>query len=245
MTINQASLKNNTSSSIADLKILNEKEKDLLNNLEHAIDDMDIVIDTLKEDGYTIENILQSDVYNPVDSYNLIKRTSRTWTRIRKAFEEKKIDDRLIKLVDEKIEDFPNWEHSRIASALGLLNVQLYYDLEPEDLLYGKVIDKFNKIEYKANTRLNVGDVKLIAHVAEEEKQYSTALRWLKLFPQLRKRYKKLATIHNELVAFNPEEAVRKEIFTFDDTVDETLAHESQLVALQEIGRKQCPPFQG
>ena len=68
---------NNTSSSIADLKILLQRELDLVKNilLYFSKDDVNTM---LEEDGYNIAMIEETDVLNPIDSYNLIKRTSRT-----------------------------------------------------------------------------------------------------------------------------------------------------------------------
>ena len=245
LTMNDDSLRNNTSSSIADLKILNGKEKELLKTIEKSALNMDNIKLILKEDGFSINSIVNSDVYNPIDAYNLIKRTSRTWPKIRKLLEKEKLETKTIEYIDSTISEFPSWEHSRIASALGLVNVQVYYDLEPADLVNGIVKDNLKNVTYQAETKLGVGDAKLIAQVAEEENHYSSAIKWLALFPQLRKRYKKLVTLHNELLAYYPDVAVTKEIFTFNETVDESLPSDNKLPELIKKGRSQCPPFQG
>ena len=125
------------------------------------------------------------------------------------------------------------------------MNVQIYYDLDPADLVNGVVKDNLKNVTYQAETRLNVGDVKLIAQVAEDDNHYSSAIKWLRLYPQLRKRYKKLVSVHNELLAFYPEVAVTKEIFLFDKTIGETIPSASNISDLLEKGRSQCPPFQG
>ena len=39
----------------------------------------------LKEDGYDLNMIEATDILNPIDSYNLIKRTSITWHKIIEA----------------------------------------------------------------------------------------------------------------------------------------------------------------
>ena len=65
---------------------------------------------------------------------------------------------------------FPNWESSRYGVALGILNIHQYYDLDPADLVQGIVRDTFKRKVYQAKTRLGVGDAKLIAEIAQEEK---------------------------------------------------------------------------
>ena len=52
--------------------------------------------------------------------------------------------------------------------------------------------------------RLSAGDAKLIAEVAETEKLLSFAIEWLWLFPQLRKKYRKLVKLHDNLVNYEP-----------------------------------------
>ena len=246
LTMNSDSLRNNTSSSIADLKILHGREKGLLKIFEVFTSDMEMIKLQLEEDGYSISSILNSDVYNPIDSYNLIKRTSRTWPKIRKLLDEEKWERKIIEEIDLTLGEFPKWEHSRIASALGLVNIQIYYDLDPADLINGIVKDNLKNVTYTAETKLSVGDAKLIAQVAEEEEShFSSAIKWLALFPQLRKRYKKLVTLHNDLLAYHPDVAVTKEIFTFNETVDESLPSQTQISELLEKGRSMCPPFQG
>ena len=245
LTMKKASLRNNTSSSIADLKILKEKEEELLKTLEMSVLDPSLITKSLEEDGYSIDSILYCDVFHPIDSYNLIKRTSRTWPRIRKLLENVELNQAVLERVDSIISEFPTWEHSRIASALGLVNVQVYYDLDPAHMVDGIVHDKLKNITYQAQTRLNVGDAKLIAQVAEDNNHYDSALQWLRLFPQLIKRYKKLVRIHNDLLAYHPDVAVTKEIFVFNETLDESIQTSENISVLLEKGRTQCPPFQG
>ena len=243
--MDQKTLRNNTSSSIADLKILNEREKDLLKIIKVSKFDIGKLQLQLEEDGYSMNSILHSDVYNPIDSYNLIKRTARTWPKIRNLLEKDNLDESIIKEVDSALAQFPSWEHSRIASALGLLNIQIYYDLDPADLVNGKVEDKlYNKL-YKAETKLSVGDVKLIAQVAKDENHLNSAIKWLAVFPQFRKRYNKLVTLHNDLITDFPDEVVKNEVFTFNETVDESLYSGAKLSEFIKKGRSQCPPFQG
>ena len=43
---------------------------------------MDTIKLILKEYEFSINSIVNSDVYNPIYEYNLIKRTSRTWPKI-------------------------------------------------------------------------------------------------------------------------------------------------------------------
>ena len=95
LTMNDDSLRNNTSSSIADLKILNGKEDELLKTIDRCVLNMDAIKLVFKEDGFSINSIVNSDVYNPIDAYNLIKRTSRTWHKIRKLLEKEKLENKV------------------------------------------------------------------------------------------------------------------------------------------------------
>ena len=129
---------NNTSSSIADLKILLQRELDLVKTLllYFSKDDVNTM---LKEDGYNIAMVEETDVLNPIDSYNLIKKTSRTWIKVKDALLKKgNIDKVHSDTIKDIMSRFPSWENNRIASALGLLNIQLYYELDPEDTMLGE-----------------------------------------------------------------------------------------------------------
>ena len=89
------------------------------------------------------------------------------------------------------------------------MNVQVYYDLEPADLVDGIVKDNLKNVTYQAETKIGVGDAKLIVQVAQDENHYNSAIKWLKL----QKRYKKLVMLHNELLAYHPDVTITKEIF--------------------------------
>ena len=79
----------------------------------------------LAEDGYTLEAVLGSDVLHPVDSYNLIKRTARTWSKILASLS---LSEETVRTaVEEARTNFPLWETSRVPVALGILNIHVYY----------------------------------------------------------------------------------------------------------------------
>ena len=82
--ITKDDIANNTQSSMADLQILHGKEIHLLSLMETNQDQLSIIEKEFEVDGYSISAVKESDILNPIDSYNLIKRTSRTWNRVTK-----------------------------------------------------------------------------------------------------------------------------------------------------------------
>ena len=40
-----------------------------------------------QNDGYSLQSVLDSDVLHPIDGYNLIKRTARTWIKVNDALQ--------------------------------------------------------------------------------------------------------------------------------------------------------------
>ena len=233
---------NNTQSSIADLLILHQREVEVLKLvLERNIGISVVVEKELATDGFSIKTILDSDILHPIDSYNLLKRTSRTWPRI---IEELKMDENIEKLNSFK-KLLPNWENSRVPSALGLLNIHKYYQLKPTDLIEGRVIDKYNNVTYISATRLNVGDAKLLAEVAQDQKDIFAALEWLKLFPKLQKRYRKLAKYHDDLVNYDAETVFTQQLVTSMYPVENTFMEESRIQKLISDDAEKCPSFTG
>ena len=67
---------------MSDLQILHEKEIHLLSLLETDQDQFSILETEFEADGYSVSAVKESDILNPIDSYNLIKRTARTWNRV-------------------------------------------------------------------------------------------------------------------------------------------------------------------
>ena len=114
----------NTQSSTADLRILQQRELHLI-TLLLAEGAGQTVRRVLAEDGYTLEAVLGSDVLHPVDSYNLIKRTARTWSKILASLS---LSEETVRTaVEEARTNFPLWERSRVPVALGILNIHVYY----------------------------------------------------------------------------------------------------------------------
>ena len=221
-TTKKTAVNNNTSSSIADLKILISREIKLMKEvLEHLnVNELNLL---LKEDGYDINVIANTDVLNPIDSYNLIKRTSRTWKKIKEILQTDDQKKTCIGLIEKALTEFPMWEDSRIASALGLLNIQLYYDLDPALLMDGKLKDNLRNKTYQAVSKLRSDDVKLIASVAKNENNLKSQITWLRASPELRKQYRKATKFHNNLLAEEPEELGKQSWVVFEDTVDESI----------------------
>ena len=242
-TTNTSNKVDNIQSSIADLKILHQREVDLIRVLRSNKEAGLTVEAVMAEDGFTLDSVIHSDVLHPVDSYNLIKRTARTWTRIFQKLTN--LEDDLLSAMEAAQSQFPAWETSRVAIALGLLNIQVYYRLDPANLVVGTLTDKLRNVTYQATTRLTAGDAKLIAQVAETEKLISFAIEWLRVFPQLRKKYRKLVKYHDELVNYEPKTAVNMKLVTNDDPLEETIFQETMMRKLRTNHRKHCPPFVG
>ena len=101
-----------------------------------------LVTRVLEEDGHSATSILNTDVLHPVDAYNLVKRLARSWPRVKEELErEEGVGEEALGKVALAMEGFPSWEGSRVAAALGLLNIQLYYDLEPGELGAGRLVE--------------------------------------------------------------------------------------------------------
>ena len=96
---------------------------------------------------------MPSDILHPIDSYNLIKRTARTWARIVEKMDLSLVDADKKAVILSLTSTFPSWEGSRQAVALGILNIHKYYDLEPGDLVRGVLHDAYRNITYQAKTR--------------------------------------------------------------------------------------------
>ena len=236
---------NNTQSSIADLLLLHARETQLLNMLKTDEKIFRLILEEFSSDGYDFDSVVNSDILHPVDSYNLIKRTARTWRSVETKL---KIEDEQMRItVQNTIKSFPNWETSRFAVALGLLNIHKYYELDPQDLVNGILHDRFRNVTYYAKTRLGVGDAKLLAEVAldDELENLVGAVQWLKIFPKLRKRYMKLAIRHDDLINYEPKEALSKNIFTADVPFEQTVFEKTEIRRLNDLEAARCPPFTG
>ena len=239
----ETEIKNNTQASMSDLQDLHAKEVNLLDYFKTE-NHLEIVSKELELDGFSQESVLNSNVLHPIDSYNLIKRTSRTWPRIFEKLGENVQENEKL---DQFSKYFLDWSKIRVAVAIGILNIHKFYDLNPADLLNGVLEDKFNNKTYISSTNLGIGDAKLFAEVAENEKNLIGAIQWLSLFPKLKssKRYKNLVKHHDDLVNYEPELAIQSHIRTSLDPVKETVFKESPMRKMMEIHKKQCPPFVG
>ena len=125
LTTTARSRVNNTQSSTADLRILHQRELELIRALQHNEQACVAVEDGLAEDGFSLENVVLSDVLHPVDSYNLVKRTARTWPKIFTRLPS--LEEELQSAVETARSQFPAWQISRVAAGLGLLNIHVYY----------------------------------------------------------------------------------------------------------------------
>ena len=144
---------NNMQSSMADLQILHTREVKLMEMLEQDGGLMKIVTEEFTNDGFSLESVIHSDILHPIDSYNLIKRTARSWARIVEKMDLSLVDADKKAVILSVSSTFPSWERSRQAVALGILNIHKYYDLEPGDLVRGVLHDAYSNITYHAKTR--------------------------------------------------------------------------------------------
>ena len=127
-----------------------------------------LVEEVFESDGYSVRSVLDSDVLNPVDSYNLIKRTARTWPKVENAFNattDAQKENSFSRHLHSVLQAFPSWEKNREGCALGLLNIQQYYGLAPDKLARGQVEDPASGQQFLASTRLTHLDALLVAQV--------------------------------------------------------------------------------
>ena len=92
-----------------------------------------------------------------------------------------------------------------------ILNIQLYNDLVPRDVMNG--IIKYGDITYISKTKLNVEDIKLIAYEAKLNKKLDAYVNWLKLSPELEDDYK-LAVVEHDMALENWEDTISSGIST-------------------------------
>ena len=102
--------------------ILSQEEVALIQSLRQADKSNNftkVLEEVFESDGYSLQSVLDSDVLNPVDSYNLIKRTARTWLKVKEAINNiaaDKNDDegrRFSSHLHSVLETFPSWEKNR------------------------------------------------------------------------------------------------------------------------------------
>ena len=80
------------------------------NNLANLVEEV------FESDGYSVRSVLDLDVLNPVDSYNLIKRTARTWPKVKDALNATADDGKeksFSRHLHSALETFPSWEKNR------------------------------------------------------------------------------------------------------------------------------------
>ena len=85
-------------------------QADKSNNLTNMLEEV------LESDGYSVQSVLDSDMLNPVDSYNLIKRTARTWPKVKDALNATADDGKeksFSRHLHSVLETFPSWEKNR------------------------------------------------------------------------------------------------------------------------------------
>ena len=103
--------------------ILLQEEVALIQSLRQADKSKNftkVLEDVFESDGYSLRSVLDSDVLNPVDSYNLIKRTARTWLKVKDALINIAVEDEsddegrsFLSHLHSVLETFPSWEKNR------------------------------------------------------------------------------------------------------------------------------------
>ena len=129
---------------------------------------------------------------------------------------------------------------SRQGCALGLLNIQQYYRLAPDQLAKGRVEDPASGQQFLASTRLTHLDALLVAQVATEQKYLDDAITWLAAFPELSKRHSRALREHDRLLA-KPEHILKEEIHTYTRMMATSQLDEPQLAEMLEKRREICP----
>ena len=55
----------------------------------------------LGTDGYSLKNIEETNIKHPIDNYNLLKRTARTWRKIKDTVDSDKVNFQTFKYLKE------------------------------------------------------------------------------------------------------------------------------------------------
>ena len=95
---------------------------------------------------------------------------------------------------DSFLEEFhKEWTFYGRLAAVGLLNIQMYHDLDPMDIIHG--IINYGDRTYKSKSKLAIDDVKLIANAAKQNGKLDLYVRWLQSVPELHNEYLIAATM--------------------------------------------------
>lgn len=203
---------NNTALSVEDLYILQGREKLLIEKiLKHITPEK--LDELLGPDGYSLKNIEETNIKHPIDNYNLLKRTARTWRKIKDTVDSEQVKE-LIENIDGHL---PQWDNCRVFAPLGLLLLQYYHDTDPKEMVAGTIT--FEGKVYQAATKLRKEDVRLIGKLARQEKLLTSEILWYETMPELKKYLKEAIEYHNEFI-LNPETAFFDEVITFKDTYE-------------------------
>ena len=98
-----------------------------------------------------------------------------------------------------------DWKFYGRMSAVGLLNIQMYHDLDPRDIINGVI--KYGDKIYKSKSKLTLDDVKLIANAAKQDNKLDVYVRWLQSVPGLHNEYQ-IAAEEHDLALANWEETL-------------------------------------
>ena len=113
---------------------------------------------------------------------------------------------------DSFLEEFhKEWTFYGRMSAVGLLNIQMYHDLDPSDIING--IINYGEKTYESKSKLAIDDVKLIANAAKQDGNLDLYVRWLQSVPELHNEYLIAAADHDHALA-NWEHTMTNDIRT-------------------------------
>lgn len=129
-------------------------------------------------------------VFHPINAYNLIKRTTKWYSKLNKAW-----PNFVYPL-------HPNLLDAKIGSAHGISAIREFYDLNPAEIVKGQLKDHLTGKIFQARSNLTLTDVLHIAEAAKEGEFYESCVLWHQLAVELatnKKPMKKLLKKAKEL----------------------------------------------
>ena len=106
--------------------------------------------------------------YHPINAYHLLQRTSKWLPKLQKLLPKLKIGFNL-----------PNNFDANIGSAVGISDLQEYHNLDPMDIIQGKIYDHFKKKFFYSKSNLTSSDVLKIASTARDSNYLDNYVTWL------------------------------------------------------------------
>lgn len=134
--------------------------------VENAFEDLNV---------YDWRNENEDYVYHPINAFNLLKRTASYWPCLLENVTSPTIDD----FIEENMTQFPLLDDFLYGGCVGLVNIELYYDLTVLDLARGKVTDPSTGKIHQAKHRLTSDDCLLVANAAKKVWRFDKYILWI------------------------------------------------------------------